>query len=97
MSQLSYVSVTSADFGKRFTFGDESIVPLAPYARLSGQFKLTYKINNGMAKPICVTGSGGVKIAAVVKIMTTTYFLLFLRNLESITPTLANKLNTTGN
>ena len=50
-----------------------------------------------MAKPICVTGSGGVKIAAAAKIITTTYFLLYRKNLESTTPILANKLNTTGN
>ena len=29
-------------------FGDESVVPLSPFARVSGQFKLTYKINNSM-------------------------------------------------
>ena len=50
-----------------------------------------------MAKPICVTGSGGVNIAAAAKIIITTYFLLSRKNLESTTPILANKLNTTGN
>ena len=50
-----------------------------------------------MAKPIWVIGSGGVNKAAAAKIITTTYFLRSLRNLESIIPTLANKLRTTGN
>ena len=40
----------------------------------------SYKNNNGIAKPICVTGSGGVKIAAAAKIITTTYFLLSFKN-----------------
>ena len=35
----------------------------------------SYKINNGIAKPICVIGSGGVNKAAAAKIITTTYFL----------------------
>ena len=39
----------------------------------------SYKINNGIAKPICVIGSGGVNNAAAAKIITTTYFLLFLK------------------
>ena len=56
----------------------------------------SYKINNGIAKPICVIGSGGVSIAAAVKIIITTYFLLVLRNSESTKPTLANNDNTTG-
>ena len=43
----------------------------------------SYKINNGIAKPICVMGSGGVNIAAAAKIITTTYFLFSFRNLES--------------
>ena len=42
-------------------------------------------------------GSGGVNNAAAAKIITTTYFLFFLRNLASTIPTLANKLSTTGN
>ena len=46
----------------------------------------SYKINKGMANPICVIGSGGVKIAAAAKIITTTYFLLFFKYSESITP-----------
>ena len=29
-------------------FGDESIVPLSPFSKLSGQMKLTYKIKSGM-------------------------------------------------
>ena len=57
----------------------------------------SYKINNGIAKPIWVIGSGGVNNAAAAKIITTTYFLLFFKNSESISPTLANKLKTTGN
>ena len=57
----------------------------------------SYKINSGIAKPICVIGSGGVRIAAAAKIITTTYFRLSDRNLESIRPTRANKLRTTGN
>ena len=55
------------------------------------------KINKGIAKPICVIGSGGVNNAAAVKIITTTYFLLFFKNSESTIPILANKLKTTGN
>ena len=50
-----------------------------------------------MAKPICVIGSGGVRIAAAANIITTTYFLLFFKKIESTNPTLANKLKTTGN
>ena len=57
----------------------------------------SYKINNGIAKPICVMGSGGVSIAAAENIITTTYFLLFFKNSESTTPILANRLKTTGN
>ena len=34
--------------------------------------------------------------AAAANIITTTYFLLFFKNSESTTPTLANKLKTTG-
>ena len=56
----------------------------------------SYKSNKGIAKPICVTGSGGVKTAATAKIITTTYFLLFFKYSESIKPTLANKLKITG-
>ena len=56
----------------------------------------SYKINNGIARPICVIGSGGVNNAATVKIITTTYFLLSFKNFESTIPTLANKLRTTG-
>ena len=50
-----------------------------------------------MARPICVTGSGGVKIAATVKIITITYRLVFFRQLEFTTPILASKFNNTGN
>ena len=57
----------------------------------------SYKINKGIAKPICVIGSGGVKSAAAAKIITTTYFLLSFKNLASTIPTLAYKLKTTGN
>ena len=57
---------------------------------------ISYNKSNGIAKPICVTGSGGVKIAATAKIITTTYFLLFFKYSESINPTLANKLKITG-
>ena len=57
----------------------------------------SYKINKGIAKPICVTGSGGVNSAAAAKMITTTYFLLSLKNFESTTPTLAKRLKTTGN
>ena len=57
----------------------------------------SYKINNGIASPIWVMGSGGVNSAAAAKIITTTYFLFFLRNSASTIPTLANKLRTTGN
>ena len=39
----------------------------------------SYKISNGIAKPICVIGSGGVNKAAAANIITTTYFLLFLK------------------
>ena len=42
-------------------------------------------------------GSGGVNIAAAANIITTTYFLLYFKNVELTTPILANKLNTTGN
>ena len=56
----------------------------------------SYKINNGIAKPICVIGSGGVNNAAAANIITTTYFLLFFKNSELTTPTLANKLKMTG-
>ena len=56
----------------------------------------SYKINKGIAKPICVIGSGGVNIAAAAKIITTTYFLLSLRNFALTIPTLASKLSTTG-
>jgi shikimate 5-dehydrogenase len=40
----------------------------------------SYKINNGIAKPICVIGSGGVSKAAAAKIITTTYFRLSYKN-----------------
>ena len=56
----------------------------------------SYRINKGIAKPICVIGSGGVNKAAAVKIITTTYFLLVFKNCASTTPTLASKLKTTG-
>ena len=56
----------------------------------------SYKINNGIASPIWVIGSGGVNNAAAAKIITTTYFLFSLRNLALTMPTLANKLRTTG-
>ena len=57
----------------------------------------SYNNKSGIAKPICVIGSGGVKRAAAPKIITTTYFLLSLRNFASIKPILASKLNTIGN
>ncbi len=57
----------------------------------------SYRINNGIANPICVMGSGGVSKAAAANIITTTYFLRFFKKLESTNPTLASKLNTTGN
>ena len=57
----------------------------------------SYNNNKGSAKPICVIGSGGVKIAAIAKIITTTYFLLNLKYTESTTPILASKLNIIGN
>jgi len=57
----------------------------------------SYKINNGIPKPIWVIGSGGVNTAAAANIITTTYFLLSFRKVELTTPILANKLNTTGN
>ena len=50
----------------------------------------SYKISSGTAKPICVIGSGGVKIAAAPNIITTTYFLLSFKKVEFITPILAN-------
>ena len=46
-----------------------------------------------MASPICVIGSGGVNIAATVKIITITYLLLLFRYSEFTTPILANKFN----
>ena len=57
----------------------------------------SYKISKGIAKPICVIGSGGVNNAAAANIITITYFLLFFKKSESTTPTLASKLSTTGN
>ena len=30
------------------SFSDESIVPLSPFSKISGQLKLTYKIKSGM-------------------------------------------------
>ena len=42
-------------------------------------------------------GSGGVKIAANVKIITITYLLDFLRYSEFTTPILASKFNNIGN
>ena len=36
----------------------------------------SYSINKGIAKPICVIGSGGVSMAAAAKIITIKYFLL---------------------
>ena len=57
----------------------------------------SYNINNGIANPIWVIGSGGVNKAAAAKIMTITYFLRSRKKIESTTPTLANKLSTTGN
>ena len=57
----------------------------------------SYKIKRGIAKPICVIGSGGVNIAAAEKIITTTYFLRDFKYSESTMPTLASKLSTTGN
>ena len=42
-------------------------------------------------------GSGGVNIAAKTNIITTTNFLLLLKYLESIKPTLAKRLSNTGN
>ena len=56
----------------------------------------SYKINKGIARPICVIGSGGVSIAAAAKIIITIYFLFSLKYFESTIPTLANKLKTTG-
>ena len=49
-----------------------------------------------MARPICVIGSGGVKIAATEKIITTTYLLVLLRYFEFTTPIFANKFNNIG-
>ena len=43
----------------------------------------SYKISNGIAKPICVIGSGGVNKAAAANIITTTYFLLFFKNSDA--------------
>ena len=40
---------------------------------------ISYNNNRGNAKPICVIGSGGVKIAAAANIITITYFRLFFR------------------
>ena len=57
----------------------------------------SYKIKRGIAKPICVIGSGGVNTAAAAKIITTTYFLLVFKKMESTTPILASRLSTTGN
>ena len=39
----------------------------------------SYNNKSGIANPICVIGSGGVRIAAAANIITTTYFLLFLK------------------
>ena len=39
----------------------------------------SYNNNSGIAKPICVIGSGGVRIAAAANIITITYFLLSLK------------------
>ena len=39
----------------------------------------SYNNNSGIAKPICVIGSGGVRTAAAADIITTTYFLLPLK------------------
>ena len=52
-STFRYYSSMGRYYGKKlFTptgaFDDESVVPLSPYSKLSGQFKLTYKINSGM-------------------------------------------------
>ena len=57
----------------------------------------SYRINKGIANPICVIGSGGVNKAAAAKIITITYYLLVFKNFESTNPTRANKLRTTGN
>ena len=57
----------------------------------------SYNSNKGIAKPICVIGSGGVNTAATANIITTTYFLLVRKYSELITPILANKLSITGN
>ena len=42
-------------------------------------------------------GSGGVKIAAKVKIITMTYLLVYFKYCELTTPILASKLSNIGN
>ena len=39
-----------------------------------------------MARPICVIGSGGVNIAAILNIIITTYFLLVFKYSDVINP-----------
>ena len=52
-STFRYYQSSGRYYGRKlFTptgyFSDETIVPLSPYSKLSGQFKLTYKIKSGM-------------------------------------------------
>ena len=52
-STFRYYNSAGRFYGKKLfspvgNFSDESIVPLSPFSKLSGQFKLTYNIKSGM-------------------------------------------------
>ena len=52
-STFRYFQSSGRYYGRKLftptgSFSDEKIVPLSPFTRLSGQFKLTYKIRSGI-------------------------------------------------
>ena len=51
----------------------------------------------GKARPIWDITSGGVIIAAIIKIVTITYFLYFVRLSQVVIPRIVNKKIKTGN
>ena len=58
---------------------------------------ISYNINNGMLTTIWLTTSGGVTIAAIIKMITMAYFLYFLKNVGVTKPNFERKNITIGN
>ena len=58
---------------------------------------ISYKEYTTENKMICVITSGGVTIAAMIKIETIAYFLTLIRETEDTKPAFPIKVNNTGN